>query len=108
MILELIVTKIIESKYVELNCFDGFYVPGKIVLKTISQVPVSELPNADLVQFGHEYASGTAKLSPKTARSLFGHDPIQGERITVEACVNNRSRFMRKGGFFYLYSLRKI
>ena len=108
MTIELIVTKIVDARYIDLNDFDGFYVPGRVNLKTVSPVPVSELPDADLIQFGHEYANGSAKLSLKTARYLFGHDPIIGEHIKVEARVANRNRGMRKGGFFYLYSLRKL
>ena len=107
MTLELVVSKVVEASYVDLNDFDGFWVPGKVVLKTASPVPVSELPCAELLQFGHEYASGTARIHPKEARRLFGHDPAHGERITVEARVNHRNRGMRKGGFFHLSSLRK-
>ena len=107
MTLELVVSKVVQAEYVDLNDFNGFRMPGKVILKTTAPVPVSELPCAEMLQFGHEYASGTARIHPKEARCLFGHDPIRGERITVEARVNHRNRGMRKGGFFHLSSLRK-
>ena len=107
MTLELIVSKVIGASYVDLNDFNGFRVPGKVVLKTISPIPVSELPGADLDQYGHKYAVGTARMHPKEARRLFGHDPVRGEKITVEARVNHGNNGMRKSGFFHLSSLRK-
>lgn len=107
MTLELEVSRVVEASYVDLNDFSGFRVPGKIVLKTVSPVPVSELPGANLDQYGHKHASGTARIHPKEARYLFGHDPVHGERITVEARINHRNNGMRKGGFFHLSSLRK-
>ena len=108
MTLELVVSKVVQASYVDLNDFNGFRVPGKVVLKTTAPVPVSELPGADLNQYGHEYANGTARIHPKDARHLFGHDPVRGERITVEARINHRNRGMRKGGFFHLSSLRRF
>lgn len=107
MILELVVSKIVGTRFVEINDFDGFHVPGEVVLKTVSPVPVSELPGAELNQYGNMFAKGTARIHPKQAHSLFGHDPVRGERITVEARVNHRNRGMRKGGFFHLSSLTK-
>lgn len=105
MTLELVVSKVVGAGWVDLNNFNGFRVPGKVVLKTASPVPVSMLPGADLNQYGHEHATGTVRIHPEQARRLFGHDPVRGEKITVEARVNYRNRGMRKGGTFDLSSI---
>lgn len=106
--LELIVTRVQSPGYVEMNDFSGYRVPGKVVLHTVKDVPVDRLPGADLEQYGHAVAHGTARIHPKDAERLLGHRPRKGDRVTVETGIAHRNRGMRRGGFFHCMGLRPV
>ena len=104
--MKMAVTRIKAAEYVDCSisdCFpDGFWQAGRVSLRTVDPVPVSELPEADCVQFGHETAHGCATLSLKTAKKMFGIVHV-GDVFEVKPKGIRRNREMRAAGTFRVY-----
>lgn len=107
MILEFIVVRVQNPTYVDINDFSGYAVPGKVVLHTVDQIPVDQLPCSDLEQYGNAAAQGRARIHIREARRLLGHEPRVGDRVLASAAAH-RSNGMRKGGFFFCTKLRPV
>jgi hypothetical protein len=96
-----VVTRVEEARYVDVNDWTGYHVPGKVVLHTVDQIPVDRLPGAELEQYGHTDAEGHARLRLREARRLLGRDAEVGDFIVADAGVEHRNNGQRKAGVFY-------
>lgn len=101
------VTRVEEARYVDINDWTGYHVPGKVILHTVDRIPVDQLPGAKLEQYGHVDASGSARISFREARRLLGGDAKVGDTVVTDAEPIHRSNGMRKAGIFFCTNLRK-
>ena len=87
------------------DCFpDGYWKAGCASLRTVENVPVSDLPQADCEQFGHETAGGWCRVSLRTAKRLFGVGRLEvGMVADITPNGVRRNRAMRKMGTFRFY-----
>ena len=102
------IMKIRGGRYVDCSlsdCMpDGYYEPGRASLRTVDEFPVSELPQAECEQFGHETAYGLSKIPLRSAMHLFKAKRLEvGMEIDVEPKGIRRNREMRKCGYFRFY-----
>ena len=87
-----------------LRCGPGS--PGYANLRTPERTPVSELPSANCLQFGHADAQGFCKSSLKRLRKILGRQPRVGDEVELDVEMKSiRNRIERKTGEYRLYPL---
>lgn len=87
-----------------LRCGPGS--PGHANLRTPDFTPVSELPSADCLQFGHADAQGFCKSSLKRLRKILGRPPQVGDEVVLDVEMKTiRNKEERKTGIYRLYPL---